>query len=112
MDFGDRIAQIRKENGLSREELGKKVGTSAAIIGRYERNDMKPSIEIATKVAQALNVSLDYLVGNSSLIAKDKNIMERIEGIANMPNSQKTELFNVIDAYLRDFKTRQAYIGH
>jgi len=37
VDFGDRIAQIIKENGLSREELGKKVGTSAAIIGRYER---------------------------------------------------------------------------
>ena len=67
----------------------------------------------ATKIARALNVSLDYLVGNSSLIAKDKNIMERLEGIANMPSSQKTELFNVIDAYLRDFRTRQAYnIGH
>lgn len=38
--------------------------------------------------------------------------MERLIGIANMPSTQKTELFNVIDAYLRDFKTRQAYIGH
>ncbi len=64
------------------------------------------------KEISRLNVLLDYIVGNSSLIAKDKNIMERLEGIANMPSTQKTELFNVIDAYLRDFITRQAYIGH
>jgi DNA-binding XRE family transcriptional regulator len=50
---------------------------------------MKPSIKIATKIARALSVSLDYLVGNSSLIAKDNNIMERLEVIADMPGSQK-----------------------
>lgn len=110
MQFGDKISQLRKEKGLSREELGKAVGTSAAIIGRYERNDMKPSIEIATKIAQALEVSLDYLVGNSTELIKDKKILERLEVIAKMPSDKKTELFNVIDAYIRDFRTKQAYI--
>ena len=109
MDFGDRIVQIRKEKGISREDLGKMVGTSGAIIGRYERNDMKPSIEIATKIASALHVSLDFLVGNSSLIIKDNKILERLESIATMPDNEKSQLFNVIDAYIRDFKTRQAY---
>jgi len=109
MDFGNKITQIRKEKGLSREDLGKQVGTSGAIIGRYERGDMAPSIEIATKIAKALNVSLDFLVGNSTLIIKDNKILERLENIAKMPQNEKTQLFNVIDAYIRDFKTRQAY---
>jgi transcriptional regulator with XRE-family HTH domain len=35
----------------------------APVIGRYERNEVKPSIEVATKMAEVLQLSLDYLVG-------------------------------------------------
>ncbi|MEM6526493.1 MAG: RstR family transcriptional repressor [Bacteroidota bacterium] len=109
MSFGDKMAVIRKEKNLSRDELGNIIGTSGAIIGRYERNDMKPSIEIATKIAQALETSLDYLMGIASDTVKDKKMLERIESINSLPDDQKNELFNVMDAYIRDFKTRQAY---
>ncbi len=56
MDFSTRLAQRRKEKGLSRDQLGKLVGTSGPIIGRYERAEMKPSIELAAKVAEVLEV--------------------------------------------------------
>ena len=107
--FGDRVMQSRKEKGLSREDLAKKIGTSGPIVGRYERGDMMPSVEIATKIAEALEVSLDFLVGNSSLIVKDKTMLERLEDIAKLPSTKQNELFNVLDAYLRDFKTSKAY---
>lgn len=107
--FGDRIQQARKEKSLSREELAEKIGTSGPIIGRYERGDMMPSVEIATKIADALDVSLDFLVGKSSLLVKDTVMLDRIEDIAKLPAPKQTELFNVIDAYLRDFKTSKSY---
>lgn len=109
--FGDRVMQARKEKGLSREDLADKIGTSGPIIGRYERGDMMPSVEIATKIAEALDVSLDFLVGNSSLLVKDKSILSRMEDIANLPSQKRSELFNVMDAYIRDFKTSKAYAG-
>ncbi|PCH64859.1 MAG: transcriptional regulator [Bacteroidetes bacterium] len=109
MDFGNKMMQARKDKNLSREQLGKKVGTSGPIVGRYERGDMMPSIEIAAKVADALEISLDYLVGKSSLEVKDKKMLDRLESIAKIPEANRTELFNVIDAYLRDFKAKQAY---
>jgi transcriptional regulator with XRE-family HTH domain len=109
MDFGVKIIQLRKEKGLTRDKLGKLIGTSAPIVGMYERNEMKPSVEIAAKIAEALAVSLDYLVGNSNIFVKDKKILNRIENIASMPDQQQRELFNVVDAYLRDFKAKQAY---
>ena len=107
--FGDRVMQARKEIGLTREELAEKIGTSGPIVGRYERGDMMPSIEIASKIAEALEVSLDFLVGNSSILVKDKNILNRIEDIAKLPSQKQGELFNVLDAYLRDYKTSTAY---
>ncbi len=54
-------------------------------------------------------VSLDYLVGNNSVMVKDKKITERLEAIASMPDDEQKQIFNVIDALVRDFKTKQAY---
>ncbi len=103
------MMQARKEEGMFREELAEKIGTSGPIVGRYERNDMMPSVEIATKISEALEVSLDFLVGKSSLLVKDASMLERLEDIAKLPATNQTELFNVMDAYLRDYRTSKAY---
>ncbi len=109
MNIGATITQLRKQNSLSREELGTKVGTSGAVIGRYERAEITPSVEIANKIAKALDVSLDYLVGNASTVVKDKKILERIEAIAEMPTDNQKQIFNVIDALIRDYNAKKAY---
>jgi len=49
--FAGRLLALRKERGWSQPELGKKVGTSGAIIGRYERGEITPSIGVAQKLA-------------------------------------------------------------
>lgn len=109
MNIGVIVTRLRKEKKLSREDLGSVVGTSGAVIGRYERNEITPSVDMANKIAQALDVSLDYLVGNNSVIVTDKKILERVETIATMPEEEQVQIFNVIDALLRDFKAKKAY---
>jgi transcriptional regulator with XRE-family HTH domain len=52
---------------MSQDELAKKLDVHGAVIGRYERVEVKPSFEMAAAIAEALEVSLDYLVGNSDL---------------------------------------------
>ena len=79
------------------------------IVGKYERNEMKPSIETARRLANALNVTLDYLVGDSNTVLLDKDITNRIEAIVAMDNEDKITLFKIIDAYIRDFKAKKAY---
>jgi transcriptional regulator with XRE-family HTH domain len=51
-----------------------------AVIGHYERDEVKPSIEMAPAIAEALEVSLDYLVGNSDLLL-EKNVLNKIMDI-------------------------------
>lgn len=108
MDFGDNMMLLRKKKKLSQSALGKLIGTSGDVVGRYERGDIKPSIEVVSKIADALEVSIDYLIGKSTL-QMDKDVIKRMESIAGMPENKKIELFNVIDALIRDFKTKQAY---
>lgn len=57
MTFDENVAAARKKKGLSQDELAKKVGTIAVTIRRYERNEIKPSIDIASRIADALDVS-------------------------------------------------------
>ncbi len=109
MDFGDRITLVRKQKKISQSELGKLANVSGDIVGKYERNEMKPSIETARRLANALNVTLDYLVGDSDTTVFDKDITKRIEDIIDMNSEDKNALFKIIDAYIRDFKAKKAY---
>ncbi len=109
MDFGSRITSVRKQKKISQSELGKLANVSGDIVGKYERNEMKPSIETARRLANALNVTLDYLVGDSDTTVFDKDITKRIEDIIDMGSEDKNALFKIIDAYIRDFKAKKAY---
>lgn len=108
MKFADKMTQARKDKGLSRAELGKRLGTSSAVVGRYERGEMAPSIEVAAKIAKELDVSLDYLAGNSPMAVKDTRMVSRLEGIADMPEAARNQVLHVIDALI--FKAK--FDGH
>ena len=64
--FGDRLRQIRKEQGLSQEEFAKKLGTSKQVLSRYETNQRAPKITLAREYAEKLGVSLDYMLGDTA----------------------------------------------
>ncbi len=109
MDFGDKIILVRKQKKLSQSELGKLADVSGDIVGKYERNEMKPSIDTARRLANALNVTLDYLVGDSDTSVFDTDITKRMEAIINMEVEDKKALFKILDAYIRDNKAKKAY---
>jgi transcriptional regulator with XRE-family HTH domain len=106
--FGARLTEVRKNLKISQDVLAKELGVHGAVIGRYERDEVKPNVEMATKIAEALNISLDYLVGSSNLIL-DKDIIKRIENIQQLDKENKSHLFALMDAFLRDYKAKQAY---
>ena len=99
---------LRKQKALSQAELGKIIGTSGDIIGRYERDVMAPGIDVIIKIADALAVSIDYLVGKTSMVL-DKPTLNRLEEINRLPEDAKGYIFNHLDMMVRDFKNKHAY---
>ena len=99
---------LRKQKGFSQAALGKEIGTSGDIIGRYERNIMTPSIDVIMKISDTLGVSIDYLVGKTNL-ELDKSTLKRLEDISSLSDENKSFLFRMIDMALRDLKIEQAY---
>jgi hypothetical protein len=70
---------------------------------------MRPSIEAAKKIADALEVTLDYLAGGSASKVLDKKTQQRIEEVAVLPDEVKDKVFFFIDMTLRDHKAKRAY---
>ena len=110
MTFGERIVALRKKLKWSQDELAKKVGTSAPIVGRYERNEIKPSIEVAKKLADELGVTIDYLIGGSNKIF-DKDLLKKIEDIENLSEQDREQVYYVLDMALSYHKTKQTFAG-
>ncbi len=78
-------------------------GSASGIIGRYERNDTIPSIDIAKRMADAFEVSLDYLVGNAEQ-KMDKATLNRVIEIDKLKPRDKEMVFTFLDAFLTKTK--------
>jgi len=108
MTLGEHIITLRKKKGISQNELGKAVGTSGDIIGRYERDEVKPSIEVVVKIADTLEVSIDYLVGKSN-VELDKTVLKKIQDIQKLNPDDKAHVFALLDAFLQSQKAKKVF---
>lgn len=103
ISFGKRLTEVRKDKKMSQDEVGKLVGVHGAVIGRYERNEVKPSIEMATQLAEAIEVSLDYLVGFTDVLL-EKSIVNRVLDIQKLKENDKQHVFALLDAFIKQTK--------
>jgi transcriptional regulator with XRE-family HTH domain len=109
MNLADRIISLRKQKNISQGDLAKAVGVSREIVGRYERGDALPSIEVAKKIADTFEVSLDYLVGEGINASFDKKTLKRLQDIHKLEPEVQEKLFFFIDTVIRDNKAKKAY---
>jgi transcriptional regulator with XRE-family HTH domain len=92
------------------EEVGKSIGINGDAYGRYERNEVRPTIEMATKISEALGVSLDYLVGKTDM-ELDNEMIARIQEVSKLSDKEKEHIFITLDAMIRDFKNKKPFGG-
>lgn len=59
----ENLKKLRKLNGLTQDELSKKVGIPQTTYNSYETGRSLPTIEPLIKIADFYNISLDYLAG-------------------------------------------------
>lgn len=62
--IGKRIAELRKERGLSQIKLAQLTGIDSSNIGRIELGKYNPGLETLCKIADVLGVTLDFVSNN------------------------------------------------
>ena len=63
VELGNRLRQLRKDRNLTQQQLAELIGVKNSVISFYEVGDRIPSPEVLRKLALALHVTADYLLG-------------------------------------------------
>lgn len=98
-----KLRELRKIRGFTQQQLADKVGVSNVSLSNYERGAQMPDITTLTRIANALGVSTDTLLGLNEPTSdgeQPKTIEARIlaSGIDKLPKAQREQALNVIKA--------------
>mgnify|MGYP005798136161 FL=1 len=85
MKLGENILKLRKQNGLSQEQLGEQIGVTRQTISNWELNETTPNPEQLKALSKVLSVSLDELLDNEveGVLMKKVSNTEQLAGTIN-----------------------------
>lgn len=101
---GDRIRECREDLKLSMTKLAEKTGLTISAISQFEGGERDPSLDSLNKLADALEVSVDYLMGRDEELS-DENIKAMFRGVQNMTDKDKEEMMH----FYQFLKAKQNY---
>ena len=68
MKFNERLKKYREEKGLTQAQLSELAGITTRQIQNYEGGKARPRLDAAEKIAKALNITTDELLGNADML--------------------------------------------
>lgn len=113
-NLGNRIQELRKQKGWSQTEFANKTGVSKSQINRYENKEVQPPADILNNIAELFGTSVDFLINGHSeekarATIKNSKLLKHFKDIEALPENEQNTVLKFIGAYLRDYKTQQAY---
>ena len=105
MSFGENLKKTRTEKNISQGDLGKMIEVHSTHISRYERNLTSPTIEVARRLADALEVTTDALVyGSDEQIItsklKDTELLQLFYKVQQLNHEDITSIKAMLKAFV------------
>lgn len=105
MIFGEILSELRKDRGMTQQDLANQLSVSVHTISSYERNLILPSDEIKIQIAKLFNVSLDYLFGVTPNPSKIEDVDSSVIILKDIP---KRALYD-IELYINKVKEKYKF---
>ena len=74
--YGEIISKLRKQHGLTQEQLGKKLNVSYQAVSKWENNLSEPDLETIEKIAEVFGISMSEFFDKETNINNDKNFIK------------------------------------
>lgn len=105
VNIGERLAQIRKEKGITQGELAERLGISQPMVSDYERGELRLHGELIIQLVKILDISADDLLGintkpKSNKDIKNRRLYRRLATIDTLPKRDQEALLRTIDAFV------------
>lgn len=69
-EFATIIKNLRKEKGLTQQELADRLGVAKSTISMYESGERRPNFQIAEAITDLFGVDLSYLIGSTDKVSR------------------------------------------
>ncbi len=104
--FGQRLAALRKSQGLSQRQLAERLGISREMIDYYERRAPNPTFDFLGQAARGLGVSVSELIGEPPPNQRRRpgrvpKLELRFEQIRRLPRKDQELIVQVLDRFLQ-----------
>ncbi len=107
MDFGKRLAALRKQHAMTQQTLADAVGCHVTMIRRYEASETQPTLEVIRNMARALSVSADALVFEQDERSPTDDLLLQFEAIGQLPAEEQAIVKEVLDSLIIKYQTRR-----
>jgi transcriptional regulator with XRE-family HTH domain len=108
LKLSGKLQQARKQKGFTQGQLAKRAGTDSQRISKYERGVLVPTTTILVKLADALDVSLDFLLREAENRAvgkiRDTALLDQFTQIDSLPENDKQLIKGLLDAFIKKSK--------
>jgi transcriptional regulator with XRE-family HTH domain len=113
--LGTRLKALRTERGWSQADLATRIDSDARQVSRYENSRISPSLEGLVKIAETLDITVDYLVVETAVRRPLHAVANPIEAhaadLATLSDDDRATITNVIDALVTKAKLRLITTG-
>ena len=96
--LGNRIRKTRMNFGITQEKLAEMVDISTNFMSLIE-NVRNMSVETLVKIADALGVTVDYLLSDTMEVQGDKIMNQIAQNLSTLSDDEKLFFLNVIKQY-------------
>lgn len=99
MSLGSNLRRMRKDRGLSQEQLSDKTGIRVAHISKIESDGTDPKLSTIYKLLESLECSADSLLMDKNKVGLDSIMKATLERVDQLPDENKRVLIDVIHHY-------------
>lgn len=100
MAFADRLAELRKQQGLTQQALADQADIHVTLLRRYEAGKTQPGLDALRRIAVALSVSADLLLFEENERGPSDDLRLQFEALDRLTDDEKTTVRTVLDALL------------
>jgi transcriptional regulator with XRE-family HTH domain len=107
MDFGTRLAMLRKQRTMTQQTLADAAGCHVTMIRRYEANETQPTLEVIRNMARALSVSADSLVFEQDERGPSQELLLQFEAVSQLLPAEQAVVKDVLESLIIKYQTRR-----
>lgn len=107
MSLAARLIALRKERGLTQQQMADSIGIHVNSLKKYESGQAQPSLNVLKKIALALNVSTDFLLFEEHERGPSDELALQFEAVSQLPGEEQRVVMEVLESLIIKYQARR-----